>query len=93
MKGLLIGLAFAIDGVSEVFAAVLIIPFACIRQFFPSCGMEYYLVNIVVGVVGVVVYVGVAKKYKLRERDEPCHVRRFVEDYYSKIQKEENYDY
>ena len=51
------------------------------------------MMTIVVGVVGLAVYVCVARKYKLRERDEPCHVRRFVEEYYSKIQEEENYDY
>ena len=49
--------------------------------------------TIVVGVVDLAVYVYVARKYKLRERDEPCHVHRFVEDYYSKIQEEENYDH
>ncbi len=93
MKGLLIGLSFAIDGISKFFAAALIISFAHVRSSFPSCGMEHYFVNIVVGVIGVVVFVGVARKYKLRERGEPCHVRHFVEDYYSKIQQEENYDY
>ena len=51
------------------------------------------MMTIVVGVVGLTVYVYFARKYKLRERDEPCHVRCYVEDYYSKIQKEENYDY
>ena len=43
------------------------------------------MVHLVVGVVGLAVYVYNARKYKLRERDEPCHVRHFVEEYYSKI--------
>ena len=34
--------------------------------------------TIVVGVLGLAVYVYVARKFKLRERDEPCHVHRFV---------------
>ncbi len=84
MKGLLIGLSYAVRGISEFFASVLIVPFVYIRQSFPSCGMEYYLVNIVVGVVGIVVYVVVSRKYKLRERDEPCHIYQFAEEYYSK---------
>ena len=50
------------------------------------------MVHLVVGVVGLAVYVYVARKYKLRERDEPCHVHRFVEDYYSKIPQEEHYN-
>ena len=43
---------------------------------------------IAVGVVSLAVYVYVARKYKFRERDEPCHVHHFVEDHYSKILEE-----
>jgi len=92
MKGLLIGLSFAIQGLFQLLASVAISPFIYARWSFPSCGMEYYVMNIVVGVVSLAAYVYVARKYKLREGDEPCHVRRYVEDYYSKIQQEENYD-
>ena len=93
MKGLFIGLSFAIRGLFELLSSLLLIPFMFSKFPLPSCGMEYYMMTIVVGVVGLAVYVYAARKYKLRERDEPCHVRRFVEDYYSKIQQEENYDY
>ena len=93
MKGLFIGLSFAIRGLSELLASLLLLPIRFSRFSLPSCGMEYYMMTIVVGVVGLAVYVYVARKYKLRERDEPCHVHRFVEEYYSKIQQEENYDY
>ena len=88
MKGLFIGLSFTVRGLSELLASLLLIPLTFIRQTLPSCGMEYYMLVIVVGVVGLVVFVYVARKYKLRERDEPCHVRHFVEDYYSKIPEE-----
>ena len=93
MKGLLIGFSFAISGVFQFLASLPLLPFMFSRLSLPSCGMEYYMVTMVVGVVGLAVYVYVVRKYKLRERDEPCHVRRFVENYYSKIQEEENYDY
>ena len=69
MKGLLIGLSFAIRGLFQLLPAALLIPFVYIQQSFPSCGMDYYLMNVVVGVVAVVLYVHVAKRYKLRERD------------------------
>ena len=92
MKGLLIGLSFAIRGLFELLASILLLPFVLSRLSLPSCGgMVYYMITIVVGVVGLAVYVYVARKYKLRERDEQCPVRRFVEDYYSKIQEEENF--
>ncbi len=81
MKGLLIGLSCAVRGISELYAAILV--GYSIRQnlqSFLSCGMEYYLVNIVVCVVGVTIYVGVARMYKLRESDEACHVRRLLKN-------------
>ncbi len=81
MKGMLIGLSYAVRGISELYAAILV--GYSIRQnlqSFLSCGMEYYLVNIVVCVVGVAIYVGVARMYKLRESDEACHVRRFLKN-------------
>ena len=92
MKGLLIGLSFAIRGVCETMAATLVLPFffnSGLKTTFPSCGMVYYLVNIGVGVLAVLVFTCAARRYKYRERDEPCHVRRYVEDYYSNIGPEE----
>ena len=55
--------------------------------------MEYYILNICVGVAALILYGCIARGYKYRLRDEPCHVRRFVEEYYSKIQEERLYDY
>ena len=55
MKGLLIGLSFAIRGVFELLGViVLILMIKFIRpKPFPSCGMEYYLLNIGVGVAAM----------------------------------------
>ena len=88
MKGLLIGLSFAIKGLFELLAAAVVIPFSLIRQSMLSCGMDYYLLNMGVGVVALVIYIYVSRRYEQRERDEPCHVQRFVEEYYYKIQEE-----
>ena len=97
MKGLLIGLSFAIRGVFEllsVIVLILLIKLKFIRpEPFPSCGMEYYLLNIGVGVAAIVLFVYAAKKYQYRLRDEPCHVHRYVEEYYSKLQDERLYNY
>ena len=93
LKGLLIGLSFAIRGLFELLAAVATVPFIFVKSSTFSCGMGYFLMNISVGVVGLLLYVYVAKKYQLRQRDEPCHVRRYVEEYYSKTQREQHYDY
>ena len=76
MKGLLIVLFYAIKGLYQVFAALLIIPFTFDFQLsLPvSCGFFYYLVNIVIGVAALLLFVCVARGYKNRVRDEPCNI-------------------
>ena len=37
---------------------------------FPSCGFGYYLVNIVISIIGVIAFTYTAKKYKYRQRDD-----------------------
>ncbi len=93
MKGLLIGLFFAIKGLYQVIADLLVFPFAVGHTFPISCGFFYYLMNILVGVVALLVYVCVAKRYKNRERDEPSNIHRYAEEYYSNPQQEQYYDY
>ena len=83
MKGFLIGLSFAIKGLFQALAALLIIPFSFVTSSFPSCGMYYYIMNISVGTLALFVYVGVARRYKYRKRDEICDIYRFAEEYYS----------
>ena len=88
MKGLLIGLSFAIRGISETIATTLVLPFYfyfSLKKSSFSCGMVYYLVNIGLGVLALLVFTCAARRYKYRERDEPCHMRRYVEEYYSNI--------
>ena len=99
MKGLLIGLLYAIKGLYQLLATLLVVPFAVGYTSHPShvgqmsCGFYYYLVNIVIGLIAVLMYMWVAKKYKYRERDEICEVHRYAEEYYSNPQQEPGYDY
>ena len=86
MKGLLIGLLYAIKGLYQLLATILVVPFAVGYIYHPShisCGFSYYLVNIVIGLIAVLTYMWVAKKYKYRERDEICEIHRYAEEYYS----------
>ena len=93
MKGLLIGLLYAIKGLYQVLATLLVVPFAVGYLHHSSdhfsCGFSYYLVNIVVGLIAVAVYVCVAKRYRYREGDEICNVHRFAEEFYSTQLKED----
>ena len=84
MKGLLIGLSFAVRGLCDMLSSFVIVPFSHVHLSFPSCGMIYYVMNIAVGVAGLLFYMRVAKGYRYRERDEFCHVYRYAEEYYSK---------
>ena len=98
MKGLLIGLLYAIKGLYQLLATLLVVPFT-VGYSHPShvgqmsCGFYYYLVNIVIGLIAVLMYMWVTKKYKYRERDEICEVHRYAEEYYSNPQQEQYYDY
>ena len=64
MKGLFIGSSFAIRGVSELLASLLLKPFMFSRFPLPSFGMEYYMMTIVLD-VGLAGFVYVASKYNL----------------------------
>ena len=89
MKGLLIGVLYAIRGLYQLVAALLVLPFALRTIQLISCGFWYYLMNIVIGVVALLVYMCAAKRYRYRERDEFCNIHQYAENYYSNQQYRE----
>ena len=96
MKGLLIGTFFAIKGVFQLIGVLAIyVPLAtCVSHHpFPLCGVIYYLINIVVALVGIVAFIIVSRRYQYRQRDEPDDIYRYAEEYYANTQDEPNYDY
>ena len=93
MKGLLIGVLYAIRGLYQLVATLFILPFALPTIHSMSCGFWYYLVNIVIGVVALLVYMCLAKRYRYRKRDEICNIHQYPEEYYSNPQQEKYYDY
>ncbi len=94
MKGFLLGIFYATRGLYEILGSLLLVPFALDKYglLLPSCGMVYYLVNITIGVAALLIYIYTARNYKFRVRDEVCPVRRYVEEYYSKLPKKNNCD-
>ena len=96
MKGLLIGVYFAIKGVFQLFGLVIIYVPTISRctpdQNFPICGFIYYLVNAVILLIGIIVFIIVSRRYQYRERDEPDNTYRYAEEYYANAQDESNYD-
>ena len=96
MKGLLIGSHFAIKGVFQLFGITIVyLPFTQWKWQlrFPSCGFVYYLINVVIGFVGIVAYTCIARKYQYRQRDEPDNTYRYAEEYYANAQDESSYGY
>ena len=89
MKGLLVGVFFAIKGLFQFISAAAIVPFAIPNIWnhinpVPNCGFGYYLFTIVVASIGLVVFSIVVKKYRYRQRDERPFDTRFAEDYYER---------
>ena len=93
MKGLLIGLSLGIQGLFSFLGNLLpyMFQYGWQRATFPSCCMTYFLINIILGLLVLSLYVYVTRGYQYRMRDEPCHIHRYVEEYYSKIQEEDGY--
>lgn len=85
MKGMLVGLAYAFLGLFKALGGI-VIPFQYWVYPAVDCGLIYYSINVVIGVISFTVFVSVAKQYKYRERDEPSRVRQYAEEYYSKEQ-------
>jgi hypothetical protein len=93
MKGLLIGVLFAVRSFYNLIAVLLSLPFYLVHvggDMHPSCGFYFYLMNIVIGLVAMLVYVCVAKRYRYRVRDELCNVHQYAEEYYS---RQRDHDY
>ena len=88
MKGLTIGLSFASAvGLTSVLTGATFTTLAHAWSqpvSYPTCTFWFYLFIIAVTVVGLVMFGIVAKWYKKRERNEPVHEQKIVEDYYNK---------
>ena len=102
MKGLLIGLSYAIKGLFQLLAVGLAIPFVLLKHDttsytllnyeIPGLGYGYYITNLALGTIAFIMYAYTAWKYKYRVRDEPSKERQYAENYYSNILEEPNYD-
>ena len=94
MKGLLVGVFFAIKGLFQFLGSIIIIPFSLKHSWgvghmkeYPSvisCGFIYLLFTCVVGLIGFVLFSVAARKYKYRERDEVNFYQRDIEEIYDR---------
>ena len=88
MKGLFFGLFYCLRGVFIIIACVIIIifyiQFASRQDVHPSCGFWYYVLNLLIGIVGFTIYCIAAKNYRNRQRDEVVNEYKYAEVYYDK---------
>ena len=87
MKGLLVGVFFAIKGLFQFISAVAVVPFAIPNIWnsinsVTNCGFGYYLFTTIVALIGLVIFSSVVRRYKYRQRDERPFDTRFAEQYY-----------
>ena len=84
LKGILFGLFYAIKAFYEFLATMIFIPFAGNwASGIMSCLSAFFLLNLGIGVMTLLIYTVVAKKYKYRKRDDICNYYQFAENYYS----------
>ena len=86
MKGLLIGVFFAIRGLFHFLNSIVIFPFSLnqprveFENTAVSCGSVYLLFTCVGGLIGLILFSVAAKKYRYRERDEGLFCQLDVEE-------------
>ena len=78
MKGLLFGLFYATRAFCQFIAAsVILLIVTKWNSTIMSCRSGYYLLNILIGVVTLILYTAAAKRYKYGKKDDICHELRF----------------
>ena len=91
MKGLLLGTYFAITGVYQFISSVALVPFIS-NKFQTSvhypphtgCLFGYSLYVCVIALIGFILYIVAAKRYRYREREDRPYDQRFVIDIYNR---------
>ena len=85
MKGFLIGVFFAVKGLFQLIGVLgILLPFSFWQYKSNRVGLIYFLLNILISIVGVVVFVIAAKRYQYRKREEVYDGRKFIEEVYEK---------
>ena len=94
MKGLLVGVFFAIRGLFQFFNSIVIIPLSMKQPWasremvehppVTNCGFVYLVLTSVTGLIGLILFSLVAKRYKYRTRDEGMFRQHDVEEVYDR---------
>ena len=94
MRGFMVGLWITmLIGVGVVANVLLQLPFHYIPPVSPSCGFYYYLLLSLLTMMTLVVFVVLAKRYKLRVREIHVNIQAIAEEHYERYfdQEEEHH--
>ena len=94
MKGLLVGVFFAIKGLFQLSSAIFLLPFS-VPQMWESrhfssnprnvnCAFGYLFMTSGLGLIGLILFSLVAKRYQYRERDDPPYNQAVVEEVFAR---------
>ena len=94
MKGLLIGVFFAIRGIFQLISSIMLFPFSSdsiwreglmhTNPAVTNCCFGYLLFTSAIAVIGLILFSVVAKRYKYRERDDRPYDYTMVEDVFDR---------
>ena len=94
MKGLLVGVFFAIRGLFQFLNSIIVIPLSLKQPWatremidhppVTNCGFVYLMLTSVTGLIGLILFTLAAKKYKYRTRDEGMFCQHDVEEIYDR---------
>ena len=90
MKGVLVGMLFAVRGFFQLIEAISLIPFSSqkIWETFDhkiSCESSYYLFTTVISIAGLIAFSIAARKYQYRKREEDPYSQSRVEEIYDRL--------
>ena len=90
MKGLLYGLVYAFFGITQTIGDLLMPIFRDTSFGVLNCGFYYYLTQSIMCLILFIVYLLVAKWYKLRTRNKPIQIHQIVESHIERYLEQEN---
>ena len=101
MKGLLVGVFFAIKGLFQLSSAILLLPFSLPHYWEEgkfrndpralNCDFGYLFIVCVLAIIGLVLFSVAAKRYQYRERDDPPYNQAIVEEVFARTVGQNTY--
>ena len=83
LKGTVFGLFYAIQAFYQFLAVMLMLPFLNkSKSHLMDCRSIYSILMLGIGVLAMIVYTMMARKYRYRKRDDICNIYQYAENYY-----------